>query len=132
MGEPIRKSKNTEKEQLFIELAQKTKNPKVACDLVYPGESLTRILRDRPQVKRKIIRIINRAGLKEKWLAEKIKYIIDSSEDDNAKLRAVDMALKLHGSYAPEQVNVKADFDIWRHFEISDIKREIIDAIEDG
>lgn len=120
------------KDQQFLDVLKITKNPRTASQLIYGTGNLFRALQHKKKVVREIVNILNRAGLKQKYLAEKLKTIIDTEEDNEVILRALDMCFKLHGSYAPQEVEVEADFDIWRHLSIDEIKREIIETLTDG
>ena len=112
-----------------MEILKKTQSPQLAAKLVY-NQSLETALQ-RPALKRAIQQVLDNAGLKEIKLAQKLNNIVDTEQDNEVLLRALDMGFKLHGSYAPQEVEIQADFDVWRHLTDEDIKREIVEIAQD-
>jgi len=115
-----------EKEKRFIEIFKNTGDLKLAQRVVYAGQkSPNDFLRHNKGLKKTIQDILRRQGLGEKKLAQKLTYIVDTETNNEVLLRALDMGFKLHGSYAPAQVEIQSDFDIWRHLTVDELKTEI-------
>jgi len=124
-GSHLTKEERLAKEKQFIDIFRITRNPSVASSVVYDTPNAVSLLNTKPRLKREVVRILNEIGLKEEYLGQKLKDVIDTADSPDAVLRGIEMGFKLHGSFAPQEVEVQADFDVWRHLSNDDIKRAI-------
>ena len=124
----------TEKQKEYLAIVKETGDVNLAGKQVFPAEAPGSILSRRPNLKREVVRVLEQKGLSEGDLITVLKKVVDTVDrekcDLHAVLRALEMGFKIHGSFAPEETNVKVDVTWKEELSDADIKREIIDALE--
>ena len=123
----------TEKQNIFLETLQTTGDPKLASQEAYGTRDFITRLKGAPNLQRKISQILTDKGLGESDLADKLKRLMNKPDiEDSDFLRALEMAFKLHGSFAPDvQISLELGMEIYKDVSIARIKTEILKLIEE-